>query len=44
MGLHVLQAIAACLGAMIFIMPLLYPDVEVLEYQGGPTLPQNYKR
>jgi hypothetical protein len=29
LGLHILQAIGACLGAMIFIMPLLYPDTEL---------------
>lgn len=32
MGLLILQAIAACLGAMIFAMPIMYPNAEVVEY------------
>jgi hypothetical protein len=29
MGLFVLQAIAAALGAMIFAMPIMYPDAKL---------------
>jgi hypothetical protein len=29
MALHVLQALAACLGAMIFAMPIMFPDAEL---------------
>lgn len=29
--MHILQAIAACLGAAIFIMPILYPNSEIKE-------------